>query len=162
MAHRPLAGQKALVTGDSGIGAGVARARRLRLCRGEPSGRPSRQRVPPDRAGGPAGAAIRADVAGGRCRHVPRDGRCLSTIDILVNNAGLQQDASFVDRRSTWNTIRREPHRDVPLLARMAREMIRRSVRPQVSRARARSSACPRCTTASVGRHVNYTGLQGG
>jgi glucose 1-dehydrogenase len=172
MAHRPLAGQKALVTGaSSGIGAGVARA--LGAAGADVvvnyigAAEAAQQVAAEIRAGGPQALAIRADVS--REAEVQAMFREMvdawGTIDILVNNAGLQQDASFVDLTlDQWNTVLAVNLTGMFLCSRAAaREMIRRGVRPQVSRAAGKiicmSSVHDRIPWAG---HVNYAASKGG
>jgi len=172
MAQRPLAGQKALVTGaSSGIGAGVARA--LGAAGADVvvnyiGASDAAQQVAADiRAGGAEALAIRADVS--REAEVRAMFREMvdtwGTIDVLVNNAGLQQDAPFGDMTlEQWNTVLAVNLTGMFLCAReAAREMIRRGVRPDVSRAAGKiicmSSVHDRIPWAG---HVNYAASKGG
>ena len=172
MAQRSLAGQKALVTGaSSGIGAGVARA--LGAAGADVvvnyiGASDAAQQVAADiRAGGAEALTIRADVS--REAEVRAMFREMvdtwGTIDVLVNNAGLQQDAPFGDMTlEQWNTVLAVNLTGMFLCAReAAREMIRRGVRPDVSRAAGKiicmSSVHDRIPWAG---HVNYAASKGG
>jgi len=172
MAGRSLAGQKALVTGGaSGIGEAVAMA----------LGAAGADVVVnyiahPDaaeavaagiRASGVQALAIRADVS--REDQVQAMFRQMlsawGTIDILVNNAGLQQDAAFTDMTlQQWNTVLSVNLTGIFLCSReAAREMARRGIRPEVSRAAGKiicmSSVHERIPWAG---HVNYAASKGG
>ena len=172
MANRPLEGQKALVTGAaSGIGEAVALALGAagadvvvndvgRLDAAEAvAGR--------IRAGGVQALALQADVS--REEDVQAMFRRMleawGTIDILVNNAGLQRDAAFADMTlQQWNTVINVNLTGMFLCSReAAREMIRRGVRSQVSRAAGKiicmSSVHERIPWAG---HVNYSASKGG
>jgi glucose 1-dehydrogenase len=172
MTQRPLAGQKALVTGaSSGIGAGVARA--LGAAGADVvvnyiGASEAAQRVAADiRAGGAQALAIRADVSReAEVRAMFREMvDAWGTIDVLVNNAGLQQDAPFVEMTlEHWDTVLAVNLTGMFLCAReAAREMIRRGVRPAVSRAAGKiicmSSVHDRIPWAG---HVNYAASKGG
>src|SRR5262245_21664643 len=110
-AHRPLYGQKALVTGaNSGIGEGVGRA----LAAAGADVVVNYVSRPEDaelllaalKTEGVAAMAIRADVsreAEVRAMFQQMIG-AWGTIDILVSNAGLQRDAALVDMTlDQWN-----------------------------------------------------------
>jgi glucose 1-dehydrogenase len=169
---RPLKGQMALVTGaSSGIGAGVARA----LGRAGASvvvnyvvGPDTAEAVADEiRAGGARAIAIRADVS--REDEVQAMFRRmldeLGTIDILVNNAGLQRDAPFPEMTlAQWNTVIGVNLTGMFLCAReAAREMIRRGIRPEVSRA-AGKIVCISSVHEVIpwAGHVNYAASKGG
>jgi glucose 1-dehydrogenase len=110
--HRPLRGQKALVTGaNSGIGEGVARA----LAAGGADVVVNYVARPEDaecvvvalEAQGVAAMAIRADVSReAEVRSMFEAMRAAwGTIDILVSNAGLERNAALVDMTlEQWNT----------------------------------------------------------
>ena len=86
-------------------------------------------------------------------------------IDILVNNAGLQKDAAFVDMTlEQWSTVLSVNLTGMFLCAReAAREMIRRGVRPGVSRA-AGKIICMSSVHELIpwAGHVNYAASKGG
>jgi len=130
-----LKGQIALVTGAaSGIGAGVARAL------GAAGASVAINYVTdPDAAEAVAGdvqslggkaMTLRADVS-------REDDVRGGTIDVLVNNAGLQKDAPFTDMTlAQWNTVIGVNLTGMFLCSREAtREMVRRGIRVDVSRA---------------------------
>jgi glucose 1-dehydrogenase len=171
-AHRPLKGQKTLVTGaNSGIGEGVARA--LAAAGGDVVvnyvSRPEdAERVVGEvKAQGSMAMAIRADVSREtevRSMFQEMIG-AWGTIDILVSNAGLQRDAALVDMTlDQWNTVLGVNLTGTFLCVReAAREMIRRGPRPEVSRATGKivciSSVHERIPWAG---HVNYAASKGG
>ena len=172
MADRPLQGQTALVTGaSSGIGEGVARALAA-----------AGAAVVVNYVSRPeAAAAIVRDIEadGGRALAVQGDvskeaevqamfRRMLGawgTIDILVNNAGLQRDAAFTEMTlEQWNTVMDVNLTGMFLCAReAAREMIRRGIRPEVSRA-AGKIICISSVHEVIpwAGHVNYAASKGG
>jgi glucose 1-dehydrogenase len=170
--HQPLKGQKALVTGaSSGIGAGVARA-----LGAAGAAVVVNYVVNPDaaesvadeiRASGAKALAIKADVS--REDDVQamfaRMFAEWGTIDILVNNAGLQKDAPFTDMTlAQWNTVIGVNLTGIFLCAREAvREMIRRGIRPEVSRA-AGKVICVSSVHEVIpwAGHVNYAASKGG
>jgi glucose 1-dehydrogenase len=172
MATQPLKGQKALVTGaSSGIGEGVARALAAAgadVVVNYASNPDAAQRVAAEiRAGGVQALAIRADVS--REDQVQAMFREMldawGTIDILVNNAGLQKDAAFTEMTvEQWNAVIGVNLTGMFLCAReAAREMIRRGIRPAMSRAAGKiicmSSVHERIPWAG---HVNYAASKGG
>jgi glucose 1-dehydrogenase len=172
MATQPLKGQKALVTGaSSGIGEGVARALAAAgadVVVNYASNPDAAQRVTAEiRAGGVQALAIRADVS--REDQVQAMFREMldawGTIDILVNNAGLQKDAAFTEMTvEQWNAVIGVNLTGMFLCAReAAREMIRRGIRPAMSRAAGKiicmSSVHERIPWAG---HVNYAASKGG
>ncbi|HTR21827.1 MAG TPA: SDR family NAD(P)-dependent oxidoreductase, partial [Gemmatimonadales bacterium] len=143
MAHQPLKGQTALVTGaSSGIGLGVAKALGTAgadVVVNYVSAPEAAERVAEEiRAGGSRALAIRADVS--REDQVEAlFGEMLAAwgaIDILVNNAGLQKDAAFSEMTlAQWNTVIGVNLTGMFLCSRTAvRAMARRGVRPEVSR----------------------------
>jgi glucose 1-dehydrogenase len=169
---RPLRGQTALVTGaSSGIGEAVARA--LGAAGASVAvnyvvhPEAAQKTVEVIRAAGSEARAIRADVAReDEVRAMFREMLdAWGTIDILVNNAGLQRDAALPDMTlEQWNTVLSVNLTGMFLCAREAsREMIRRGVRPEVSRAAGKiicmSSVHERIPWAG---HVNYAASKGG
>ncbi len=172
MMHRPLQGQKALVTGaSSGLGAAVARALGAAGADvvvnyiGSPD--TAQEVAAAIRAGHAQALAIRADVSKeGEVQAMLREMLdAWGGIDILVNNAGLQQDAAFTDMTlAQWNTVLAVNLTGMFLCSReAARVMIRRGVRPDVSRAAGKiicmSSVHDRIPWAG---HVNYAASKGG
>lgn len=170
--HRPLNGQKALVTGaSSGIGAGVARA--LGAAGASVAvnyvGNPGAAEAVADdiRAAGALAIAVKADVS--REDEVQAMFRRMfaefGTIDILVNNAGLQKDAAFTEMTlAQWNAVIGVNLTGMFLCAReAAREMIRRGIRPEVSRA-AGKIICISSVHEVIpwAGHVNYAASKGG
>src|SRR5436309_2620054 len=172
MDHQPLRGQKALVTGaNSGIGEGVARA----LGAAGASvvvnyvSKPEIAEAIADqiRASGVEAMALRADVS----KEVDVEAMFAAMlgawggIDILVNNAGLQRDAPFVELTlEQWNTVRGVNLTGMFLCARAAaRSMIRRGVRPEISRA-AGKIICISSVHEVIpwAGHVNYAASKGG
>ncbi len=170
--HKPLAGQKALVTGaNSGIGEGIAR--HLAAAGAEVA---VNYVVKPEVA-----QAIANDIvaAGGNAIAVQGDvskeddvismfQRCIGTfgtLDILVNNAGLQRDAQFQNMTlDQWNLVININLTGQFLCAREAlREFIRRGPRPEVSVATGKI-----IHVSSVhefipwSNHVNYATSKGG
>ena len=172
MARRPLQGQKALVTGaSSGIGAGVARAlgaAGASVIVNYVAGPEMAEAVAEDvRAEGAEAITLRADVS--REDEVQAMFREMiarwGTIDILVNNAGLQRDAAFTEMSlEQWNTVIGVNLTGMFLCAReAAREMVRRGVRPEVSRA-AGKIVCISSVHEVIpwAGHVNYAASKGG
>ena len=170
--HRPLKGQKALVTGASpGIGAGVARA--LGAAGASVAvnyvGNPGAAEAVADdiRAAGAPAIAVKADVS--REDEVQamfqRMFAEFGTIDILVNNAGLQKDAAFTEMTlAQWNAVIGVNLTGMFLCAReAAREMIRRGIRPDISRA-AGKIICISSVHEVIpwAGHVNYAASKGG
>ena len=171
-ATQPLKGQRALVTGaSSGIGAGVARALGAAgasvvvnyVVKPEAA-----DAVADDiRAAGGEAMTLRADVS--REDDVQAMFKEMlarwGTIDILVNNAGLQKDAPFTEMTlAQWNTVIGVNLTGMFLCAReAAREMIRRGIRPDVSRA-AGKIVCISSVHEVIpwAGHVNYAASKGG
>ena len=144
MAYQPLRGQKALVTGaNSGIGEGVARALAAAgaavAVNYVTNAEAAHAIVDELKAGGVDAIAIRADVSKeDEVRALFREMfAAWGTIDILVNNAGLHRDAPFTEMTlEQWDFVLRVNLTGMFLCAREAvREMIRRGIRSQVSRA---------------------------
>jgi glucose 1-dehydrogenase len=172
MNGQPLKGQKALITGaSSGIGEAVARALAAAgaaVAVNYVSNSAAAERVAADikESGGEA-IVIRADVS--REQDV-RDMFAYmleqwETVDILVNNTGLQRDAAVVEMTlEQWNTVIGVNLTGTFLCAReAARAMIRRGIRPEISRAAGKiicmSSVHERIPWAG---HVNYAASKGG
>ncbi len=172
VAPRPLEGQVALVTGaSSGIGAGVARALGAAGATVvvnyvvDPGAAASV--ADGIRAAGGHALAVRADVSReeevrAMFRHAVAE---CGTVDILVNNAGLQRDAPFTEMTlAQWNTVLAVNLTGMFLCAReAAREMIRRGIRPEVSRA-AGKILCVSSVHEVIpwAGHVNYAASKGG
>jgi glucose 1-dehydrogenase len=169
---QPLKGQTALVTGAaSGIGAGVARAlgaAGASVVVNYVTNPDAAEEVAIEiRASGTEAIAIQADVSNEVevqemfAKAVAR----LGTIDILVNNAGLQQDAPFTDMTlGQWTKVIGVNLTGMFLCAReAAREMIRRGVRADVSRA-AGKIVCISSVHEVIpwAGHVNYAASKGG
>lgn len=172
MSQQPLKGQTALVTGaSSGIGEAVALALGAAgaavVVNYVGAQEPAERVVEKLSAGGGRAMAIRADVS--QEAEVQAMFRQMleswETIDILVNNAGLQRDAPLPDMSlADWRNVIDVNLTGMFLCTREAvREMIRRGVRPQVSRAAGKiicmSSVHERIPWAG---HVNYTASKGG
>ncbi|MFQ5829531.1 MAG: glucose 1-dehydrogenase [Candidatus Methylomirabilia bacterium] len=172
MANQPLKGQKALVTGaGSGIGAAVARALGAAgaavVVNFRSNSQGARLVVDKIKASGTEAIAIRGDV----CREDEVQAmfgqmfQTWGTIDILVSNAGLQSDAPFIEMTlEQWNSVLGVNLTGMFLCAReAAREMIRRGVRPEVSRAAGKiiciSSVHEKIPWAG---HINYAASKGG
>jgi glucose 1-dehydrogenase len=169
---RPLAGQKALVTGaSSGIGQAVAIALGeagadvvVNYAAGEDQAQEVARAIEQH---GVTAYAHRADVSDeGQVRDMfSTMVRRLGTIDILVNNAGLQRDAPFEEMTlAQWNTVISVNLTGQFLCARAAiAEFLRRGVRPEVS-----SSAGKIICMSSVHQeipwagHSNYAASKGG
>ena len=170
--NRPLAGQKALVTGaNSGIGKAVAIALGeagaevvVNYRDGEDKAVEVAEHIA--RAGSRA-MAIRADVSveAEVSDMFRRAIEHLGTVDVLVNNAGLQSDAPFAEMTlAQWNKVISVNLTGQFLCAREAvREFKRRGVVPSVSRAAGKiicmSSVHDRIPWAG---HANYAASKGG
>jgi glucose 1-dehydrogenase len=119
------------------------------------------------RAAGAEAIALRADVSNEAevremfAKAIAR----LGTIDVLVNNAGIQQDAPVTEMTLVqWNKVIGVNLTGMFLCAReAAREMIRRGVRAEVSRA-AGKIVCISSVHEVIpwAGHVNYTASKGG
>ena len=172
MEHRPLRGQKALVTGaSSGIGEGVARALGAAgadvvvnyVAQPEIA-----ERIAGEIArGGVQAMAIRADVSQETQVEAMID-RMVSewgAIDILVNHAGLQRDAAFTEMTlDQWNTVIGVNLTGMFLCARAAaRTMVKQGVRSDASRA-AGKIVCVSSVHEVIpwAGHVNYAASKGG
>src|SRR6266851_6515794 len=167
-----LKGQIALVTGAaSGIGAGVARslgAAGASVAINYVTNPESAEAVAGEvQALGGKALTLKADVSSEE--QVREMFRALyaewGTIDILVNNAGLQKDAAFTEMTLTqWNTVIGVNLTGMFLCAREAtREMVRRGVRADVSRA-AGKIICMSSVHEVIpwAGHVNYAASKGG
>ncbi len=170
--YQPLKGQKALVTGaSSGIGAGIARALGAAgadVVVNYVSGPEAAARGVKDIVeGGGQAMAIRADVSKeAEVQAMFREMFAVwGTIDILVNNAGLQRDAPLPEMTlEQWNTVLGVNLTGMFLCSREAsREMIRRGIRPEVSRA-AGKILCISSVHEVIpwAGHVNYAASKGG
>jgi glucose 1-dehydrogenase len=172
MFYQPLKGQKALVTGaNSGIGEGVALAlgaAGAAVVVNYVTNPGSAQAVVDKIKGsGSEAMAIRADVSKeeevlGMFQEMFKT---WGTLDILVNNAGLQRDAPLAEMTlEQWNYVLGVNLTGMFLCAReAAREMIRRGVRPEISRAAGKilcmSSVHEKIPWAG---HANYAASKGG
>lgn len=172
MDHRPLRGQKALVTGaSSGIGEGIARALGAAGAAvvvnfvTQPDA--AAELVEELKATGVDAMAFRADVS----KEAEVEAMFAAVlaawggVDILVNNAGLQRDAPFTELTlEQWNTVLGVNLTGMFLCARAAaRAMIRRGIRPEVSRA-AGKIICISSVHEVIpwAGHVNYAASKGG
>jgi glucose 1-dehydrogenase len=172
MTYQPLKGQKAMVTGaSSGIGEGVARALGAAgadVVVNYVSKPDKAERIASEiRSGGVHALAIQGDVS--REPDVQAMFRTMldawGTIDILVNNAGLQKDAAFTEMTlEQWNAVMSVNLTGMFLCAReAAREMARRGIRADVSRA-AGKILCMSSVHEVIpwAGHVNYAASKGG
>ena len=172
ISRKPLAGQKALVTGaNSGIGRAVAIAlgqAGADVAVNWVSDEPAAQAVVDQIAGaGGKAMAVKADVASEDevAAMFKAVLGAFGTIDILVNNAGLQRDAAFTQMTlAQWNTVIGVNLTGQFLCAREAvREFVRRGVVAEVSR-----SAGKIICMSSVHQiipwagHANYATSKGG
>ena len=167
-----LKSQTALVTGAaSGIGAGVARAlgaAGAAVVINYVTNPAAAEAVAAEiRAGGAEATALQADVSSElEVREMFAKAIAhFGTIDILVNNAGLQQDAPLADMTlAQWNKVIGVNLTGMFLCAReAAREMIRRGVRADVSRA-AGKIVCISSVHEVIpwAGHANYAASKGG
>jgi glucose 1-dehydrogenase len=170
--HRPLRGQKALVTGaNSGIGESVARHLAAAgasvivnyVSRPEAAEAITREIMA---AGGEA-IGIQANVSKEEEVRAmfAQMFREFGTIDILINNAGLQNDAPFTEMTlEQWNFVLGVNLTGQFLCAREAvREFLRRGIRPEVSRA-AGKIVCMSSVHEVIpwAGHANYAASKGG
>jgi glucose 1-dehydrogenase len=170
--QRPLAGQTALVTGAaSGIGAGVARALAAAgaaVVVNYVAGAEQAEAVVGEiRDAGGIAMAVRADVS----REDDVQAMVRATLeawdglDILVSNAGIQKDAAVTEMTlAQWNAVLGVNLTGAFLCAReAARTMIRRGIRPGVSRA-AGKIVCVSSVHEVIpwAGHVNYAASKGG
>jgi len=167
-----LKSQTALVTGAaSGIGAGVARAlgaAGAAVVINYVTNPAAAEAVAAEiRAGGAEATALQADVSSElEVREMFAKAIAhFGAIDILVNNAGLQQDAPLVGMTlAQWNKVIGVNLTGMFLCAReAAREMIRRGVRADVSRA-AGKIVCISSVHEVIpwAGHANYAASKGG
>lgn len=172
MDHQPLRGQKALVTGaSSGIGEGVARAlgaAGASVVVNYVSKPDVAAKVADDiKANGVDALAIHADVSKEADVEAmfAEVAQAWGGVDILVNNAGLQRDASFTEMTlEQWNTVLGINLTGMFLCSRAAaRSMLRRGVRPGISRA-AGKIICISSVHEIIpwAGHVNYAASKGG
>lgn len=169
---QPLMGQTALVTGAaSGIGAGVARAlgaAGASVVVNYVTNPDAAEAVATDiRTTGAEAITIQADVSNEAevQEMFAKATAWLGAIDILVNNAGLQQDAPFTEMTlAQWNKVIGVNLTGMFLCAReAARQMVRRGVRADVSRA-AGKIVCISSVHEAIpwAGHVNYAASKGG
>lgn len=142
--HKPLKGQKALVTGaNSGIGESVVRhlaAAGASVVVNYVSHPETADAIVSDiNAKGGDAIALKADVSQEEqvISMYKEMFRHYGTIDILINNAGLQKDAAFHEMTlEQWNFVIGVNLTGQFLCSREAiREFLRRGMRPEVSRA---------------------------
>ena len=171
-AGRPLAGQKALVTGaNSGIGRAVAIALAeagaavvVNYVAGENEAHEVTDLIA---AMGGRAMALRADVSSEAQVAAMFEEACatLGTLDIVVANAGLQRDAAFHEMTLTqWKTVIDVNLTGQFLCAREAvREFLRRGPRPEVSRALGKI-ICMSSVHEIIpwAGHTNYAASKGG
>jgi len=167
-----LEGQIALITGGAtGIGAGVAKAM------GAAGAAVAINYVSHPEAAEAVAGEIR--TLGGKAMTIKADVsseaevqamfqalvKAWGTVDVLVNNAGLQKDAAFTDMTlAEWNSVISVNLTGMFLCSReAAREMIRRGIRPEVSRA-AGKIICMSSVHEIIpwAGHVNYAASKGG
>src|SRR5579862_4048027 len=170
--HKPLRGQKALVTGaNSGIGDSVARhlaAAGAATVVNYVVNPESAQAIVDDiKAAGGDAIALQADVS--KEDQVQAMFKQMfdvyGTIDILVNNAGLQRDSAFHDMTlDQWNFVIGVNLTGQFLCAREAiREFLRRGMRPEISSALGKI-VCMSSVHEIIpwGSHANYASSKGG
>jgi len=169
---RPLAGQKALVTGaNSGIGKAVAialGAAGADVAVNYVAGPDAAEAVADEiRAFGVQACALQADVAAEDqvAAMFAAAIKAFGTLDILVNNAGLQRDCAFAQMSlAQWNTVIGVNLTGQFLCAREAiREFLRRGVMPGVSAA-AGKIICMSSVHQEIpwAGHANYASSKGG
>ncbi len=168
----PLAGQRALITGgDSGIGAGIARAMAAagaKVAINYAHAEDKAQAVSADivAAGGET-LVIQADVSREDAVRDMVQEVCgaWGSIDILVANAGLQRDAPFLEMTlDDWNLVLSVNLTGQFLCAReVAREFVRRGIVAGLSRA-AGKIVCISSVHDEIpwAGHVNYSTSKGG
>jgi glucose 1-dehydrogenase len=170
--HKPLRGQKALVTGaNSGIGESVARhlaaAGAATIVNYVANPDAAEAIVADIKANGGEAMAIAADVS--KEDQVQAMFRQMfdayGTIDILCNNAGLQRDAAFHEMTlDQWNFVIGVNLTGQFLCAREAiREFIRRGMKPDISSALGKI-ICMSSVHEVIpwGGHANYAASKGG
>jgi glucose 1-dehydrogenase len=172
MSLRPLAGQRAVVTGaNSGIGEGVAKALAdagAKVAVNYVAGPEHAERVVQDiRAGGNQAMAIRADVSQ-EAQVEAMFERIIAewgSVDIVVNNAGLQRDAPLHEMSlKDWQFVIDVNLTGQFLCARAGvREFLRRGVVPELSVA-AGKIICMSSVHDVIpwAGHVNYAASKGG
>jgi len=171
-AGKPLAGQKALVTGaNSGIGKAVAIALAeagAAVGVNYVSGANEADAVVDEiAAGGGRALAVHADVSKEVEVIEMFEAACaeFGTLDIVVANAGLQRDAPFAEMSlAQWNTVIDVNLTGQFLCARQAvREFLRRGPRPEVSRALGKI-ICMSSVHEVIpwAGHANYAASKGG
>ena len=159
---RVLEGQRAIVTGaNSGIGEGVAKGLAeagakvvVNYVTGAGASRASGGRDPPRPAARPSPSSADVSKEDQVQAMFQQAIDAWGSVDILVNNAGLQRDAPLHEMSlKDWQFVIDVNLTGQFLCAREAvREFLRRGVDAGALRGRrARSSACPRCTTSSPG-----------
>ena len=170
--HKPLTGQKALVTGaNSGIGKAIA------IALGQAGADVVVNYVDDDaaaaavveqiRSSGAKAYAHKADVSseGDVATMFKKMMQDFGTIDILVNDAGLQRDSAFPEMTlAQWNKVIGVNLTGQFLCAREAvREFLRRGVVPSVSSA-AGKIICMSSVHQEIpwGGHANYAASKGG
>lgn len=170
--YRPLAGQRALVTGaNTGIGAAVAESlpdTGAKVVINYVSGRDKAESLA-ERILAKGGEAIifKADISSEEevKAMFSTAVKGWDSLDILINNAGLQQDAPLVEMSlSQWNKVIEVNLTGQFLCAReAAKEFLRRGIQPELS-----SSAGKIICISSVhdvipwAGHVNYAASKGG
>jgi glucose 1-dehydrogenase len=170
--YKPLAGQKALVTGaNSGIGEGVAVALgqagadvAVNYVDGDDAANAVAEEI---RRAGSRAIAHKADVSAEDQveKMFERAVHEFGTIDILVANAGMQRDAAFAEMTlEAWNKVLAVNLTGQFLCAQAAtREFLRRGVVPSVSRA-AGKIICMSSVHQEIpwAGHANYATSKGG
>jgi len=170
--HKPLRGQKALVTGaNSGIGEGVARhlaAAGASVVVNYVTNPDAAHAIVDDiNANGGTAMAIAGDVSkeADVIEMYRQMFAAYGTIDILINNAGLQRDSAFQDMTlDQWNFVIGVNLTGQFLCAREAvKEFLRRGVVPEVSSA-AGKIICMSSVHEVIpwGGHANYAASKGG
>jgi glucose 1-dehydrogenase len=169
---RPLAGQKALVTGaNSGIGRAIAielakagAAVAVNYVAGDDDAHAVTDQIC---AVGGRAIALRADVSREDEVETMFEAACAAfgTLDIVVANAGLQRDAPFAEMTlAQWHTVIGVNLTGQFLCARAAvREFLRRGRRPEVSRALGKI-ICMSSVHEVIpwAGHANYAASKGG
>lgn len=170
--HKPLKGQKALVTGaNSGIGEGVVRhlaAAGASVVVNYVANPDAAQAIVDDikKAGGEA-ISIVGDVSKEDQVQAmfAKMFEVYGTIDILVNNAGLQRDSAFHEMTlDQWNFVLNVNLTGQFLCSREAiREFLKRGMRPEVSKALGKI-ICMSSVHEVIpwGGHANYAASKGG
>jgi glucose 1-dehydrogenase len=170
--HKPLRGQKALVTGaNSGIGESVARhlaaAGAATVVNYVMNPEVAQAIVDDIKANGGEAIALAADVS--KEDQVQAMFKQMfdayGTIDILINNAGLQRDAAIQNMTlDQWNFVLGVNLTGQFLCAREAiREFLRRGMRPDISSALGKI-ICMSSVHEVIpwGGHANYAASKGG